>query len=70
MFLCHRISPIKSHVCVSQKLVWIHLPFGHRNPDTGGDDNFVSIQVVGASKPGQYALGESLALIGRIDRSL
>ena len=54
---------IQRHVGVSQKLVWINLAFGDRNPDAGGDDNFVSVQIVGTSERGQYALGESFRLI-------
>ena len=61
---------IQSHVGVAQKLVRIDAVFGDRNADTGGDDDFVSVQIVGACKRVQSARGESLRLIEGFDRCL
>ena len=43
-----RLRLIQSHVGVAQKLVGIDAVLGDRNADAGGDDDFVSVQIVGA----------------------
>ena len=61
---------IERDVGVAQKLLGIDPAFGERNADAGGDDDFVSVEIVGAAESVENAGRQRFALFDRLDRRL